>query len=199
MASIVINEISQNYTYNIGTNSFCTVALPITASWGPAFEDPETVGLSLDEELEKVTWQRFNATQSGLESFVATYRGAAANYRLAKDYSYQMAMTLITAGYDVLCCRLCPGTHAQATFTTSDSKQFIVKAKYPGTFGNSLMCVLRKVSNRNYWNLITYIVDSSGVRTSAENLTFVFDLNDATDTIYHVDELESKFPYICCK
>ena len=193
MASIVINEISQNYTYNIGTNSFCTVALPITASWGPAFEDPETVGLSLDEELEKVTWQRFNATQSGLESFVATYRGAAANYRLAKDYSYQMAMTLITAGYDVLCCRLCPGTHAQATFTTSDSKQFIVKAKYPGTFGNSLMCVLRKVSNRNYWNLITYIVDSSGVRTSAENLTFVFDLNDATDTIYHVDDLESNF------
>lgn len=193
MASIVINEISQNYTYNIGTNSYCTVAIPLTASWGPCYEDPESLGITREAELEKVVWTRFPATQQGLESYVATYRGPASNYRLAKDYSYQMAMTLLTAGYDVLCCRLCPGTHAQAEFTTDDSKTFYVKAKYPGTFGNSLMVVLKKVPNRTYWNIIVYIVDSSGVRTAAENLTFVFDLADATDSILHVAELESDY------
>lgn len=193
MASIIINEISQNYTYNIGTNSYCTVAIPLTASWGPCYEDPESLGITREAELEKVVWTRFPATQQGLESYVATYRGPASNYRLAKDYSYQMAMTLLTAGYDVLCCRLCPGTHAQAEFTTDDSKTFYVKAKYPGTFGNSLMVVLKKVPNRTYWNIIVYIVDSSGVRTAAENLTFVFDLADATDSILHVAELESDY------
>ena len=43
MAQIVINEISQNYTYAIGTNSYATVALPITACWGPCYLDPEAV------------------------------------------------------------------------------------------------------------------------------------------------------------
>ena len=57
MAQITINEVSQNYTYNIGTNSFCTVALPITASWGPAFVDPEAVGQDLDTVLENTVWQ----------------------------------------------------------------------------------------------------------------------------------------------
>lgn len=57
MAQITINEISQNYTYNIGTTSFATVALPITAMWGPAYMDPKTVGVSQDEMLEMVNWQ----------------------------------------------------------------------------------------------------------------------------------------------
>lgn len=194
MANIVINEISANYTYNIGTNTFATVAIPLTASWGPAFEDPESLGVDLNTELESLTWRRFPSTQEGLESFVATYRGPASNYRLAKDYSYQMAMTLLTAGYDVLCCRLCPGTHAEAQFhTKTGDLTFTVKAKYPGTFGNSLMVVLQKVANRSYWNIITYIVDSTGVRTAAENLIFAFDLNDSTDSILYIDELESEF------
>ena len=193
MANIVINEISANYSYNVGTNSFAVVAIPLTASWGPGFEDPASLGMTLSDELETITWQHFPSTQAGLESFVSTYRGPASNYRLAKDYSYQLAMTLLTAGYDVLCCRLCPGTHAQGTFTTSDSKTLNIKAKYPGTFGNSLMVVLQKVPNRTYWNVITYIVDSTGVRTAAENITFVMDLADATDSILHIDEIESNF------
>ena len=73
MASIVINEISQNYTYNIGTNSYCTVAIPLTASWGPCYEDPESLGITREAELEKVVWTRFPATQQGLESYVSNY------------------------------------------------------------------------------------------------------------------------------
>ena len=193
MAQITINEVSQNYTYNIGANSFCTVALPITSSWGPAFVDPNTVGSDLDTVLENTVWQRFPATQSGLESFVSTYRGPAANYRIAKDYSYQMAMTLLTSGYDVLVCRLCPGTHAQATITATEAGSLTLKAKYPGTFGNSLIATLNKIPNRDYWNLIVYVLDSSGVKTAVENIVFAFELEHTSDTILHIDEIESNF------
>lgn len=194
MAQITINEISQNYTYNIGTSSFCTVALPITASWGPGYIDPSSAGVEKDEVLENTVWQHFSATQEGLESFVSTYRGPAANYRIAKDYSYQMAMSLLAAGYDVLVCRLCPGTHATATLKEATSGGTLtLKAKYLGTFGNSLMATLNKVPNRNYWNLITYVVDSSGVKTAVENIVFVFELENSTDSVLHIDELESNF------
>lgn len=212
MAQITINEVSQNYTYNIGTNSFCTVALPMTASWGPAFVDPDTVGEDLDTVLENTVWQRFPATQAGLESFVSTYRGPAANYRIAKDYSYQMAMTLLTSGYDVLVCRLCPGTHAQATLKTTDYVEstetkedqgevttitaggsVTFKAKYPGTFGNSLIATLNKIPNKDYWNLIVYVLDSSGVKTAVENIVFAFELEHTTDSILHIQEVESAF------
>lgn len=200
MAQITINEVSQNYTYNIGTNSFCTVALPITASWGPAFVDPEAVGQDLDTVLENTVWQRFPANQSGLEAFVSTYRGPASNYRIAKDYSYQMAMTLLTSGYDVLVCRLCPGTHAQATVAAKpvepegESKgSLTIKAKYPGTFGNSLIATLNKIPNKNYWNLIVYVLDSSGVKTAVENIVFAFELENTTDSILHIQEVESNF------
>lgn len=193
MAQITINEISQNYTYNIGANSFCTVALPITASWGPGYIDPVASGIDKETVLENTVWQRFPATQAGLESFVSTYRGPAASYRIAKDYSYQMAMTLLTAGYDVLVCRLCPGTHAQQTITSSEGGTFTLKAKYPGTFGNSLMVTLNKVPNKKYWNLITYVIDASGVKTAVENIVFVFDLDNSNDAILHIKEIESNF------
>lgn len=192
MAEIIINEVSQNYAYNIGNNSYATVALPITACWGPTYQDPDTLGVDLDTALEKTTWQRFPATQEGLESFVSTYRGAASNYRIAQDYSYQMAMTLMTAGYDVLVCRVCPGTQASTTFTLSDAT-FTVKAKYPGTFGNNLRVTLKKVPNYNYWNLITYVVDASGIQTAVENLMFVFELENSTDSLLQIDEVESDF------
>lgn len=193
MAQIVINEISQNYSYSVGTASYATVAMPITACWGPAYVDPESVGKTQEELLETITWQKFPATQSGLESFVATYRGPASNYRIAGDYSYYMAMTLIAAGYDVLVCRVCPGTHASGKFTVSEGNALHVTAKYPGTFGNNLQVVLQKVVNTNYWNIITYVVDTSGVRTAVENLTFVFDIEHSTDSILYIDELESNF------
>lgn len=193
MAEIIINEISQNYTYNVGANSYCCVALPITSSWGPGLIDPDTAGVELAELLEDAKWTRYAATQSGLESFVSAYRGPAANYRLAKDYSYQMALTLLTAGYDVLVCRLAPGAKAEASFTTQDGKTFTMKAKYPGTFGNQLMCTLQKVPNRSWWNLITYVVDTTGVKTAVENITFAFEIENSTDSILHIDEIESSF------
>ena len=66
MAQITINEVSQTYSYNIGTNSFATVALPITSSWGPGYFDPDSYSDSVMCEgtaekimIEKTAWQRF--------------------------------------------------------------------------------------------------------------------------------------------
>ena len=210
MSQITINEISNNFTYSIGNNSYATVALPITSCWGPVFFDPKTaisdtqateLGDKLSLELENVAWQRYAATQAGIESFVSDYRGPAAGYRLAKDYSYYMAITLLTAGYDVLVCRLSPGTKAStsgiAVKTQKDEDvagcTLALKAKYPGTFGNQLICSLYKPVNRNYWNLVTYVKDSAGVKTAVENIAFVFDPSNATDSVLYVDEVESQF------
>lgn len=196
MAQIVINEVSSNYTYNIGNNSYACVAMPITSCWGDGFFDPATMGMTTDEMMEYATWRRFPATQSGLESFVATYRGPASNYRLAKDFSYQMAMTLLTAGYDVLVCRLCPGAKAQATFTEATSgATVLLKAKYPGSFANSLYVELRRLlsGTKTYWNLITYVIDSTGVKAAVENKTFVFDIENSNDAVLHWSEIESDY------
>lgn len=195
MAQIVINEISQNYTYNIGSNSYATVALPITASWGPAFMDERTSGKSLEIMLEETAWNRFPATQAGLEAFVSTYRGPASCYRLAKDYSYQMAMTLLTSGYDVLVCRVCPGAMAQGILKLGGKDCVSISAKHPGTFGNNLQVVLSEVPNSEgkRWNLVTYVLDVSGIRTAVENLSFVIDPAEVTDNVLHIDELESNF------
>ena len=129
MAKITINPISNNYSINVTNANYCTVAMPLTACWGPAFEDPKTTGKPLDVALENTVWTRFNSTQTGLQEFVSTFRGPAANYRRAKDYSYQIALTLLTNGYDILACRLCPGTYAQGQFTEKDV--FTVLASEP--------------------------------------------------------------------
>lgn len=219
MAKIVINEISQNYTWNIGTSSYATVALPITSCWGPGYFDPKAEyggenysSSNVGAMLEHTAWMRFPATQAGLDSFVSTYRGASECYRLAKDNSYQIAMTLLTAGYDILTCRICPGSKAGASFsvlpendtdtdtdtdTEDPSTNYTVtlQAKYPGSFGNTIQIQVRKMSyvGKPYWNFITYIVDANGVRTSAENISLVFDSSNATDTIPYYEDITSKF------
>lgn len=218
MAQIVINEISQNYTYNIGTHSFATVAMPITSCWGPGYFDPEsyygdTLGSCEDPReymLEHTAWQRFPATQAGLEAFVAAYRGPASVYRRAKDFSYQMAMTLLTAGYDVLVCRMCPGSQAQGQFKqqkqdgSAGDAVITLKAKYPGTFGNNIQVTFKKNiyfdsisrTKKIYWNVITHVVDASGVKTSVENLSMVFNMDNSNDSILHYSEIESQFWFI---
>ena len=67
MANIIVNEISQNYTYNIGNSAFATVALPITASWGPAYGKPgEAFSTTEVDQLESIRWEHFPSTQAGL-------------------------------------------------------------------------------------------------------------------------------------
>ncbi len=203
MANIKVNEITKNYTYDMRDVNYCTVAMPITACWGPAFEDPDSLGTDVATELENTGWIRFPSTQIGLETFVSTFRGPSSNYRITKDYSYQMAMTLLTQGYSVLACRLCPGTRASVSIPSVDGDgstgatgTLEIKAKYSGTFGNNLRVKITKQklgATTFYLNLIVYSVDSTGGQTAVENLVFVLDPANATDTIPSIDGLESNF------
>lgn len=223
MSQIIINEISDNYTYNIGNSSYATVAMPMTSCWGPGFFDPNMISeddsdpacvgdsgsleYKIEAQLENTSWKRYPATRDGIESFVSDYRGPAAGYRLAKDYSYYMAITLMTAGYDVLVCRLCPGKQActdQFEIYDKDGAEvntdkehpvatFQVRAKYPGTFGNQLLVSMYKPVNRNYWNLVTYVMDAGGVKSAVENVAFVLDPSNATDNVPYVGEVDSQF------
>lgn len=213
MANIVINEVSANYNFNVASSSYCTVALPITASWGPGFSDSQTTGFKddnssqEDDPLEGVVWSKFPSTQSGLESFVSTFRGPTEQYIKHQDYSYQQAMSLIANGYDVLVCRVATGAAASCKipFKTAEgdsgtAKPLTIKAKYLGSFGNNLQLDVRKLTSRTssneefgYWNVIVYIVSSNYSKTAVENLKFVFNADNATSDIVHVSEIDSNF------
>lgn len=204
--AINVNVISENTTFNVANANYAVVALPITACWGPCFTLPESNSgvIAIEDALENTAWSLFNASPEGLESFIATYRGPSANYRTTKDYSYYMALSLLNAGYAVQTCRLCPGTAASVTIpavsgsgsgVTPVSGTLTVTAKYPGTFGNNLKVSLKKKvsGSSTYWNLIGYAVDSNGTSRAVENLVFVFNPEDSTDTIVTIKELQSKF------
>ena len=204
--AINVNVISENTTFNVANANYCTVALPITACWGPCFSLPtsDPDGTAIEDALENTAWSLFNASPDGLESFIATYRGPSANYRATKDYSYFMALSLLNSGYAVQTCRLCPGTVASLTLPASSgsgsgvtpaSGTLTITAKYPGTFGNNLKVSLKKKISGSvtYWNLIGYAVDSNGTSRAVENLVFVFNPEDSTDTIVTIKELQSKF------
>ena len=211
--AIQVNVISENNAFTVENANYCTVALPITACWGPGFSLPTADPNNSDDTtdpveaaLENTAWSLFNAGPDGLESFIATYRGPSSNYRSTKDYSYFMALSLLNAGYAVQTCRLCPGTNASTTIpkaaSSSDSSgaptpdNFLqITAKYPGTFGNNLKVSLKKKTSGTleYWNLIGYTVDANGSTRAVENLVFVFDPIESTDSILSIDELQSKF------
>lgn len=216
MANIVINEISDNYTYNIGNNAFATVALPITASWGPAFLDPASVQLTEDNagftaELDNVKWTQFPATRQGLDAFVSAYRGPSSLYKAHKDYSYQTAITLLTSGYDVLVCRVCGGKGAEGQLKVSGTAStypagtgetwegFLINAKYAGTFGNNLKVTITQLSlsvTQKYWNAIVSIVDATGGVSAVENFNFVIAepiTGDLPEYIVPIDEISSDF------
>lgn len=214
--AITVNVISENNAFNVENANYCTVALPITACWGPCFTLP-TANINdsgddtatsdvVEAALENTAWSLFPATSDGLDAFISTYRGPSSNYRTTKDNSYFMALSLLNAGYAVQTCRLCPGTKASVTLPKGDSSgstnsandgagTLVITAKYPGSFGNNLRVTLKqKVTNTaKYWNLICYVVDASGAARAAENLVFVFNPEDSTDSLVTIDELQSKF------
>lgn len=214
MAQIVINEVSQNYSYAIGSNSYATVAMPIMSCWGPGYFNGATY-LPLKKEtqddyaaaanlmLEQTTWKHYPATQEGLEAYVSDYRGPIANYRLAQDYSYYVGMTLMTAGYDLLVCRLCPGACAKTSLTLSTTKNLGITAKYPGTFGNNLRVkfIKQKMKYQGedvyYWNCIVYVFDkNTRIQTAVENKTFYFNIENSYkfgDAVPHISEIDSNF------
>lgn len=204
--AIQVNVISENNSFNVENANYATVALPITACWGPCFTLPTASGSSGDDiesALENTAWGLYPASPEGLESFIATYRGPSSNYRATKDYSYYMALTLLNAGYAIQVCRLCPGTKASLIVgddssdsgDSADAGNLVITAKYLGTFGNNLKVTIKKkgTSLNPYWNLIGYATDTTGTTRAVDNLVFVLDPAKSTDTIVSIDELQSSF------
>lgn len=109
MGNITINEVSKSYVYDITDSNYATVAMPITSMWGPgiAYDDVKDNLGKLDQFSD--LWQTFNATREGIEAFARTFRGASSLYRVEKDYSYQMALTLLANGYNVSAIRITNG------------------------------------------------------------------------------------------
>ena len=220
MANIVINELSSNYTYNVAGASYATVALPITAQWGPGYFRNSIKDLSKNPSdhivendiatyMEGIVWKKYTSSREGLEAFVSDYRGPISNYRMLQDYSYQAAITLLSSGYDLLTCRVSFGEPAlrHVPVPKSDAAgayvpSYIgVDAKYPGTFGNNLLVSLRWANSYahqndptvpDYLNLVVYVIDSSGLRVSAENLVFRIE-EGVDDSIPMWNEVESSF------
>lgn len=198
MANITINEYSATYAYNVGNNSFATVALPITASWGPGYIQNSS---ETDCPVSDVIWRKYASNQEGMEQFVRDYRGPFTNYRAIKDYSYQIALTLLASGYDVLVCRVCPdGTNAADNSNSLIGAAVGISAKYPGSFGNDLQFTVtskkyKEVNNAPiyYHNLIVYVVNESGGRSAVENLTFFLDPANEDDRIAFIGNIESNF------
>lgn len=93
MPRINIYEHSETYSFQTKNNSYATVAFPIAAIWGPTFVEG-------DEDLNP-DWVHFSAGYRGTTDFVQTFRGAN-NYLGAREKSYDYALKLLAAGYDIL-------------------------------------------------------------------------------------------------
>lgn len=179
MAKIVVNEYSQSYTYNTGTGSYCEVALPIASCWGPCNAFSASPDYDVNTAVDM--WNHFDGTAVGLQEFVRTYGGPIANYRTYNDYSYYKALSLLSAGYDLLVQRISFGSNASLNNGTT-----IISAKYPGSFGNRISVQIK--SESTYFYIIVY-VDKSAV----ENIRFARDENAATEDIPIYTDIESNY------
>jgi hypothetical protein len=93
MPRINIYEHSETYSFQVRSNNYATVALPIAAIWGPTF-------LEGDEDANP-DWVHFPAGYRGTTDFVQTFRGAN-TYLGSREKSYEYCLKLLAAGYDIL-------------------------------------------------------------------------------------------------
>lgn len=93
MPRINIYEHSETYSFQTKNNSYATVAFPIAAIWGPTFVE--------GDEDANPDWVHFSAGYRGTTDFMTTFRGAN-NYLGAREKSFDYALKLLAAGYDIL-------------------------------------------------------------------------------------------------
>lgn len=130
MPRINITEHSDTYSFQVRNNNYATVALPICAIWGPAY-------VAEDEE-NNPDWVHFSAGYRGTTNFINTFKGPN-TYMGQREKSYDYALKLLAAGYDILVKRADGiGAIATAEIAKGISVIFRVKAKYHGSYGNQL-------------------------------------------------------------
>lgn len=195
MPRINIYEHSETYGFQVKNKAYACVAFPITAIWGPVYD-------SSDEDLNP-DWLHFEAGYRGTTDFVNTFRGANTTLG-ARERSYDYAVKLLSAGYDILVKRA-DGLGKQASkelkvsTTASKTATLKLKAKYPGTFGNQLkirVSVEENASNQmigtvEVFNRNRYIDNADKVVSTDQLLEIVsvaFDINAATDSRPFISE-----------
>lgn len=93
MPRINIYEHSDTYSFQTKNKAYATVAFPIAAIWGPTFVE--------GDEDSNPDWVHFSSGFRGTTDFVSTFRGAN-KYLGAREKSYDYALKLLAAGYDIL-------------------------------------------------------------------------------------------------
>ena len=158
MPRINITEHSDTYSFQLANKSYATVALPIAAIWGPAYD-------SADEDRNP-DWMHFSSGYAGTTDFISTFRGANASLG-SREKSYDYALKLLSAGYDILVKRadglgaaaagvsqFNAGTAVKATGSVTldageDDMDACVQsftAKLYGTYGNRLKVNISRTS-----------------------------------------------------
>lgn len=136
MPRINITEHSDTYSFQVKNNNYATIALPITAIWGPAYV--------ADDDENNPDWVHFSAGYQGTTEFVNTFKGPN-TYLGQREKSYDYALKLLAAGYDILVKRV-DGLGGRAEnyidFATASGEtpavRLLAVAKYPGTYGKKL-------------------------------------------------------------
>ena len=136
MPRINITEHSDTYSFQVRNNNYATVALPITAIWGPAYV--------ADDEENNPDWLHFSAGYRGTTDFMDTFKGPN-TYLGQREKSYDYALKLLAAGYDILVKRA-DGVGGRAEnfidFASASEESPAVRltavAKYPGSYGKKL-------------------------------------------------------------
>lgn len=93
MPRINIYEHSETYSFQTKNNSYATVAFPIAAIWGPTYVE--------GDEDSNPDWVHFSSGFRGTTDFMQTFRGAN-NYLGSREKSFDYALKLLAAGYDIL-------------------------------------------------------------------------------------------------
>jgi len=188
MPAINIYEHSDTYLAQARSQSYATVALPITACWGPCYQE--------DEDLNPM-WIRFTAGSRGVTDFMYTFRGH--NSSLAgHDMSYDYALKLLSEGYDVLVKRA-DGRGSRATGElVTESRPIQLSAKYPGTYGNRIKVRLIPTEN-NKASLKVYEFSVRNVLTVTpedrllESINVALSLDAVTGDRPYISDCESAY------
>lgn len=116
MPRINIHEHSETYSFQTRSASYGCVAFPIAAIWGPTYVE--------GDEDTNPDWVRFQSGYRGTTDFMQTFRGAN-NYLGAREKSFDYALKLLAAGYDILVKRV------DGLGNKSQSSIFVVPAGVP--------------------------------------------------------------------
>lgn len=192
MPRINITEHSDTYSFQVRNNNYATVALPICAIWGPAYV--------ANEEDGNPDWIHFAAGYKGTTDFMNTFKGPN-TYLGQREKSYDYALKLLSAGYDILTKRVDGvGNNAYKTDivktaeSPADQVILTVTAKYPGSYGKGLNVIIEPHAASMPTIVKVYDVNSGHEPILLELKNVALTPEYATDSIPLMTEAE--FEYI---